>query len=282
MALIVNGEKIDEALVTKEYQRLKPHYDSAFKDQSPEEQEKQLYEWSQENVIEMVLLRQYARENGQEVPDGAVELAFKEMLEQYQGPRPELNADDEKKIKADINLQMKIERLFLKITSNLPKPSEKDITDYYEANKEQLRNPEAVRVSHIIKQVSYQVDEKSALSTMQQAQEQLNKGVIFSSVVAMYSDSPNNGGDLGYVVKGQMVEEFEDVVFKLGAGEISNIFKTRFGFHIAKVYEKRPTFLPELDQIKDRIAKQVTEQLRKDRIDVFVDGLKEKAGIERS
>ena len=282
MALTVNGEKIDEALVTKEYQRLKPHYDNTFKDQSPQEREKQLSEWSQENVIEMVLLRQYARVNGQDVPDAAVKLAFKEMLEQYQGQTPKFSADDEKQIKSDIGLQMKIEKLLQQITSDLAEPSEKDIEDYYQENKEQLKTPESVRVSHIIKHISYQVDEKTALSFVQQAQQQLNDGMIFSSVVAKYSDCPDNDGDLGYIVKGQMVEEFEDVVFKLGTGQTSNIFKTRFGFHIAKVYDKKQEVLQELDQVKDQIAQQITEQLRKDRIDVFVDALKEKAVIERS
>ena len=282
MALTINGEKIDESLVTKEYHRLKPYYDNVFNDQSEQEQEKQLYEWSQENVIEMVLLRQYAMENGEAIPTAAVELAFKEMLEQYQGQTPKFTADDEKKIKTNIELQMKIERLLEQTASNLPKPSDKDIADYYEENKQQLKIPESVRVSHIIKHIGHQVDEKTALSVMQQAQQQLSEGMIFSSVVAKYSDCPDNNGDLGYVVKGQMVEEFEDVVFKLGTGATSNIFKTRFGFHIAKVYDKKLAALPELNQVKDQISKQVTEQLRKDRIDVFVDELKEKAAIERS
>jgi len=282
VALTVNGEKIDESLVTKEYQRLKPHYDSVFKDQSEEEQEKQLSEWAQENVIEMVLLRQHAKENGPAVPDGAVELAFKEMLEQYKSQVPEFSEDDEKQIKSNIELQMKIERLLEQITSDLGKPSDKDVADYYAENKEQLKTPESIRVSHLVKHVSYDVDEKAALSFMQQAQEQLNEGMVFSSVVGKFSDCPDNDGDLGYIVKGQMVEEFEDVVFKLGAGETSNIFKTRFGFHIAKVYDKKPAALPELEQIKDQVAGQVTEQLRKDKIDAFVDELKEKAVIERS
>ena len=282
MTLTVNGESIDESFVTKEYQRLKPHYDNVFKDQSSEEQEKQLYDWSQENVIEMVLLRQYAQKNGQEIPKGAVELAFKEMLEQYHGQAPKFTADDEKQIRSNIELQMKIERLLQQIASDLPKPSENDIADYYRENQEQLKTPESARVSHIIKHASYRTDEKTALSIMQQAQQQLNQGMIFSSVVAQYSDCPENDGDLGYIVKGQMVEEFDDVVFKLGTGQTSHIFKTRFGFHIAKVYDKKPAVLPELDKIKKQIAQQVTEQLRKDKIDAFVDELKEKAVIEKS
>jgi len=282
VTLTVNGESIDESLVTKEYQRLKPHYDNVFKNQTPEEQEEQLYDWSRENVIEMVLLRQYAVKNGPTIPSGAIDLTFKEILAQYQGQVPEFTDEDEKQIRFNIELQMKIERLLQQIASELPKPSDKDIAEYYQNNKERLITPESVRVSHIIKRIGYKVDEATALSIMQQAQQQLNDGMIFSSVVAQYSDSPDNDGDLGYIAKGQAVEEFEDVVFKLGPGQTSPVFKTRFGFHIAKVYEKRPAVLPELDTIKKQIAQCVTEQFRKDKIDAFVDDLKEKAVIEKS
>ncbi|HPS55130.1 MAG TPA: peptidylprolyl isomerase [Sedimentisphaerales bacterium] len=282
MTLTVNGESIDESLVTKEYQRLKPHYDNVFKNQTPEEQEEQLYDWSRENVIEMVLLRQYAVKNTPAIPRGAIDLAFKEILAQYQGQVPEFTDEDEKQIRFNIELQMKIERLLQQIASELPKPSDKDIAEYYRDNKERLITPESVRVSHIIKRIGYKVDEATALSVMQQAQQQLNDGMIFSSVVAQYSDSPDNDGDLGYIARGQAVEEFEDVIFKLGPGQTSPVFKTRFGFHIAKVYEKRPAALPELDTIKEQIAQCVTEQFRKDKIDAFVDDLKEKAVIEKS
>jgi len=282
VTLTVNGESIDESLVTKEYQRLKPHYDNVFKNQTPEEQEEQLYDWSRENVIEMVLLRQYAVKNTPAIPRGAIDLAFKEILAQYQGQVPEFTDEDEKQIRFNIELQMKIERLLQQIASELPKPSDKDIAEYYRDNKERLITPESVRVSHIIKRIGYKVDEATALSVMQQAQQQLNDGMIFSSVVAQYSDSPDNDGDLGYIARGQAVEEFEDVIFKLGPGQTSPVFKTRFGFHIAKVYEKRPAALPELDTIKEQIAQCVTEQFRKDKIDAFVDDLKEKAVIEKS
>ena len=57
MRLTVNGEKIEDAAVQQEYERLKPDYEKAFAQQSPEEQKVQLLDWSRENVIERVLLR---------------------------------------------------------------------------------------------------------------------------------------------------------------------------------------------------------------------------------
>ena len=52
-----------------------------------------------------------------------------------------------------------------------------------------------------------------------------------------------------------MVEEFNDVVFNLGIGQISDIFRTRFGYHIAKVYDRKPAAIPPLTKVRDGIVK---------------------------
>jgi parvulin-like peptidyl-prolyl isomerase len=77
-----------------------------------------------------------------------------------------------------------------------------------------------------------------------------------------------------------MVEEFEDVVFNLGLGEISDVFRTRFGFHIAKVYDRKPAAVSELKEVKGEIVETLKEQMRGKAIDEFIDGLKNKAKIE--
>ena len=77
-----------------------------------------------------------------------------------------------------------------------------------------------------------------------------------------------------------MVEEFEDVVFNLGVGQASDIFRTRFGFHIAKVYDRKPPVIPELKEVKHQITDTLIEQAKSKAIDDFIDKLKSKAKIE--
>ena len=98
--------------------------------------------------------------------------------------------------------------------------------------------------------------------------------------MSKYSDCADSGGDLGYVTRGQLVEEFEDVVFNLNIGQVSDIFRTRFGFHIAKLYDRRPPAIPPLKEVKDQIVEQVVEQKREQALGEYLDALRSKATVE--
>ena len=177
-------------------------------------------------------------------------------------------------------MQIKGERRLEDITKDLPQPSQEDIVKYYDQNKDQFNSPEQIRVGHIVKHISWQTDETAAENIIKKALDELKKGAVFETLAQKYSDCPENGGDLGYITRGQMVEEFEDVVFNLGIGQVSGIFRTRFGFHIAKLYDRKPPVLPPLKEIKADIVNTLKEQAKSKAIDDFIDKLKSKAKIE--
>jgi len=283
MTLIVNGEKIEESAIQQEFERLRPHYEQAFKDQPPEQQKAQLLDWSKENVIEMVLIRQEAKTNGAPIPEAELESILARIKEQY-ADRDQFYKDfetaDDAKIKETIEIQIKVERRLEELYKDIPGPSQEAVLQYYEKNKEQLKSPEQIRVGHIVKNINWQTDEEAAQNVMRKALEELKKGAVFETLAQKYSDCPENGGDLGYITRGQMVEEFEDVVFNLGVGQASGIFRTRFGFHITKIYDRKPPALPGLKEVKEQIVNALTEKMKSKAIDDFIDRLKSKAKIE--
>jgi len=283
MGLIVNGEKIEDSVIRHEFERLKPDYEMVFKDQSPEQQKAQLLEWSKENVIERLLISQHARKHASAIPQAEVESALAKIKEQCQKhgqPLKELSSKDEKEIKKDIEMQMKIEQVMQDVCKDIPEPSEKDVLEYYDKNKEQFKTAGQVRVAHVIKHINWQADEKTAYNAIKKAEDELKNGTAFELLVDKYTDCPDNGGDLGYITKGQMVEEFEDVVFKLGTGQVSDVFRTRFGFHIAKVYDKRPAVVPDIEEVKNPIANMLMEKARDKAVEEFVDRLRSKAKVQ--
>jgi len=106
--------------------------------------------------------------------------------------------------------------------------------EYYESHKEDYKiDEEQVRASHIL------------VATAEEAQnilDQLNAGADFAELAKKYSTdgSAADGGDLGFFVYGDMVQEFSDVAFATEVGKISGIVQSENGYHIIKVTDKRP------------------------------------------
>jgi len=285
MAIVVNGERIEDRDIQQEVQRLRPSYEQAFTEMDPARREAQLSEWSRENVIERVLLRQEARTSGKVIPSADVEAALARLKEQYPKPEDmykEFGVDSDDKIREIIELQMKVEHKIRDIYAAAPEPSESEIADYYEQNKEQFQSGEQVRVAHVVKYVNWQTDEATAMETVMQAHGEVEQGAAFEAVVEKYTDCADSGGDLGYVTRGQMVEEFEDVVFNLSPGQVSDVFRTRFGFHIAKVYDHKPPTIPALKDIRKQIAEAARDQKREQALGEYLDGLRSKAVVQEA
>lgn len=283
MAVLVNGERIEDTSIYQEAERLRPEYEKTFTDMDPKERETQLFDWSRENLIERTLLRQEVKNNEPEIPKDKLESIITNLKKECKNPQEiynEFEVHNDEDLTQSIELIIRTERKFEKLLKDLPKPSNAAIRQYYDQNKEKFKSGDQVRVAHIVKYVDWRTDEKSAFQAISQAHDELKNGTAFETVVDKYTDCADQGGDLGSISRGQMVEEFEDVVFNLGVGQVSEVFRTRFGFHIAKVYGKYPPAIPGIEEVKDAIVDTLREQMRENTIHEFIDSLKNKAKIE--
>jgi peptidyl-prolyl cis-trans isomerase D len=120
--------------------------------------------------------------------------------------------------------------------------SPQDVERYYNTNIEQYSTPEQVRASHIL----LRTEGKDEAAVRKQAEEILAKvraGADFAALAAQYSEdeaTKAKGGDLDFFGRGRMVPAFDEVAFALEPGQVSDLVKTEYGFHIIKVVEKRP------------------------------------------
>ncbi len=274
MTLYVNGEKIDEKHIQAEVEKLRPDYERVFADKADDERQKQLYEWSRENVIEAVLLRQAARK-GQNIPSEAIDKVYEQFVRQNGG-----KSSDKEQVKKEIAERMSAEGLINRITSDVKEPSEKDILKYYDTNAGRFTMGEMVRASHIVIHHDPEVKDEQVKNQMQQILEKIRDGADFGKVAGEHSSCPENGGDLGYFPRGSMVAEFEDVVFAMEVGAVSDVFKTEFGYHIAKVTDKKPAMVCPLEDVREVIVRELTEQTRQKGVEKFIDLEKAKALIE--
>jgi peptidyl-prolyl cis-trans isomerase D len=136
--------------------------------------------------------------------------------------------------------------------------SDDQLKAQYQQNIQQYQVPNRVHVEHIllmtVSKTDAEVDEikKKAEDILNQAK----KGSNFEDLAKKYSEDPgtkDKGGDLGWIVQGQTVAEFEKAAFSLPKGSISDLVKTQYGFHILKIMDKESAHTKPFDEVKDSI-----------------------------
>jgi peptidyl-prolyl cis-trans isomerase D len=136
--------------------------------------------------------------------------------------------------------------------------SDDQLLAQYKKNLQDYQVPDRAHVEHILLMTVGKTDaeieeiQKKAQDILNQAR----KGANFEDLAKKYSEDPgtkDKGGDLGWIVKGQTVAEFEKAAFSLPKGSISDLVKTQYGFHIIKIIDKETAHTKTFDEVKDSI-----------------------------
>jgi peptidyl-prolyl cis-trans isomerase C len=159
-----------------------------------------------------------------------------------------------------------IDKLIRKEVTAGIQPSDEEVADYYKKNKPLYRLPDRIRCRHI---VTSKRDKAERIRSL------LDKGENFASVAQKYSESPDreNGGDLGYIARGEYPEIFEKACFSLGTGQTSDVIASEYGFHIFRVTDKQPTRQQTLPEVASEIGRTLQEQKTGPKLKEWMDGL---------
>lgn len=140
---------------------------------------------------------------------------------------------------------------------------ESEIEAFYKSNISQYQSPAQIRASHIL----FNIGDKDEKAVQAQAEEVLKMAKApnadFAALAQKYSEDESNnmnGGDLDYFGRGRMVAEFEAAAFAMKPGEISDLVKTAFGFHIIKVVDNKPESTRPLAEVRTEIEDQLKWQ----------------------
>jgi len=128
----------------------------------------------------------------------------------------------------------------------------------YQANIQQYEVPDRVHAEHILFTTVGKTDaEVAEIKTQAESVlAQAKKGANFEVLAKKYSEDPGSkakGGDLGWLVHGQTVPEFDKAAFSTPKGQISDLVRTQYGFHIIKVLDKENAHTQPFDEVKDSI-----------------------------
>jgi peptidyl-prolyl cis-trans isomerase D len=152
-----------------------------------------------------------------------------------------------------------------------------DVQRFYNDNLQQYQTPEQVRASHIL----LKTEGKNAADVQKRAEDllkQVKAGGNFAQLAVQYSEdeSAKQGGDLDYFGRGRMVPEFEKAAFAMAPGQISDLVKTQYGFHIIKVVDQKPATTRTLDEVRAQIQDQLSWQRAQETVQTQARGLDEK------
>jgi peptidyl-prolyl cis-trans isomerase D len=143
--------------------------------------------------------------------------------------------------------------------------SDAQLRQAYAASMDNFRTPERVKVRHILFMTQGKSDDvkKAQLVKAQGVLKQLRGGADFADLARKNSEDPGSapkGGDLGYIVRGQTVPEFEKTAFNAKVNDISDIITTEYGYHIIQVQEKQAARVIPFEEVKNQIAEELKKQ----------------------
>ncbi|NLZ38806.1 MAG: foldase [Firmicutes bacterium] len=169
---------------------------------------------------------------------------------------------------------IRTELLLTAIVRNKIEVTDQEVEDYFRENQEDFNIPEKINVRHIL--VESEEEAKEILTL-------LNEGEDFAELAKEHSLDPGSaaeGGALGFVGRGQFVQEFEDAAFALEVGQYSKPVKSEYGYHIIEVLERQEAREVEFSEVAEDVKKTLIEEKVKEKIVEEYNALREAAEVE--
>lgn len=240
-------------------------------------------------LIEKELVRQAVEKAGVKVEEAEIDSAYDEYKKRFQTDEQFENYLKHgrvtvESIKARIAEKRALEKL-IESKGNMT-VTEEEAKDFYAKNERFYLDKAGVKASHILVKLPEKAtpeQEKAALDKIKAIEAELKSGKSFEDVATRMSEGPSapKGGDLGFFGAGQMVKPFEEKAFAMKVGEVSGPVRTRFGFHIIKVVDKREERKKPFEEVKDQIEQSLKNKKFFQERRALLETLEKEAKIEK-
>jgi len=285
VALVVNGEKI----FTWEIKLLMPQVQSGMATQGLDTKGEGVIQAVLGRAVDSKLLAQEARRRGIEPDNGRIDQKMTKMAE-GSGSRANLEAE---LIKSGITYtQLRSTVVQADLVQTLVETevgagielTVEDVSEFYAANPDLFKNRDKIHTRHILFKIGSgepAAQKKIAWDKAVAAHERAVAGEDFATLATELSEGPNaqRGGDLGFTARGQMVESFDEAVWTLEAGEISEVVKSHLGYHVIKVEEIMIGPTVPLEEARPAVKDLLRQQLIGEALSVLVAELRASAEI---
>lgn len=277
----VNGEGIEMAALDSQIAQLNTSYPNMF---SGADGEGRLIDMKQrllETLINQKLVEQAAKAKGIRVSDKDVEKQIQTLQSRFSDKSQFENALKSSGMTIEsLTNQLKGQLINTKLTETLGVASEvtsAEVKAYYDKNLNQFRQKEQRKASHVLMKSSDKAAAQKVLNRLRSGK------LTIAEAAKQYSidkETATNGGDLGWSDGSGYVPEFQAVYNKLGKGELSNLVKSSYGYHIIEVTDVRKAKIQPLSEVTQQITQILQSQRKAEAYQKFLDELKKTAKIE--
>ncbi len=276
MPITVNGETVDPGWIQQEFSRIKSWHEQKSQASCCERDDEFLAE-AKQNVIGRVLLVQEARQTMPEPEESQIRPLLDRICKDLEKNR--IQPEEREMIRSQVAMDCKVDNFIVKATGGVGRPGDGELRAFYGEKLDRYTLEPRVRALHIYKSLRQASDREKLFRECCQVREELMEGRDFQEAARAFSDKPEEEVDLDWYQRGELLDEFEFVTFSMRVGEISPVFASSSGFHIAKVIDKESARAPAFEEIRDKVQQDLIETRKEDQLQAIVDGLREKASI---
>ncbi len=284
MHIVVNGERIDPELIHQEFSQIKSWHEQRSQVSCCERDDEFLAQ-AKENIIGRVLLSQEATSRIQEPSDAEINQAIEKMKQDCGGEaqfyaQSGVRPDEIHLLRRQVAINGKVDKLVQKICDLETPPSNEAARKYYGENTELYTSEPRVQAMHIYKSLRQTQDREALFRECCKVRQELANGADFVAVAKRFSDKPEEEVDLGWFKRGELMDEFEFVAFSMNVGEVSPVFISCHGFHIAKVTRKEPAMPQPFEDVRDKVIEDILLECRNQELNAYIAKLRSTANIE--
>ena len=285
----VNGEDIKREIIYRELNKAVRKYQANGMSLSPDQLKTAAKKLIDDEIGRTLLLQRGKEIGAQATPEmvenklSAVKASFKsDSVFEHKLKNRGMTLDQyQEELRTDLVMDQVIKK---EVVSKI-QISEKDLKKYYEKNINQFKTQDKTRASVILIKSphgSSPEKERNVRKKMRSILDQIKAGTEFAGLAKKFSQDSlaTKGGDLGFFEENKMFPPFSERAFSMKVGEVSEIFKTKHGFHILKVTGKKPGVSRSFKNEKENIRKTLMERKSTQATRTYVQNLKKQADLK--
>lgn len=284
MALIINGEEIDDEVVEGEFRNVKGHYERTLQVACCE-RDQEFRGYAKDNLISRVLLNQESVKRYPAISDDDVTARLLKLVDEAGGETQfymniGMPYKDEAVVRENVKGGVRLDKFLGDVYGPEPEFTETELSAAYEKDQALYMTEEIIRVAHITKNLQGAQNRNEVFTLMRDLRTQLLSGTDFMTLAEEHRADDQQQIDLGWFKRGEFMEEFEVIAFSMNDGEISPVFTTQLGFHLCTVLgRKLPEAIP-FAAVKEAVRQRLLEAHKDMKFNELIAQLKMEAKIE--